>query len=404
MMDVSERIERDRVVDLLQSLVRIPSQFSEFELVEHADIIRFLTGELSSLGMDVAVVGSDPDYPCVVGRLPGSDGSPALAMIGHYNTVMAGDPALWSVDPFSAEIVDGNVYGRGACDQKNGIAAAISATRALVDAGIQLKGDLVHLWLPGEGAQQYVLPYLIDVQRDLIDVDWFLDTDGGPAIVQRSGGLIWIEIEVRGLGSHVGLARPGGVRPVNAISKMMKLLAAMEDVDSWMTYEPHPLFGPPERYSTAPIVEVGKISGGVKVNQVPEGCLAQVDIRMLPGQFPEQVLGELQELIDRLRMEDPELEVEVRPYSVYHVPKEIARDHLVARAIRRVAGPFLGQEPAMVGSIGGGRPELWSIGDVISFGCFGEGGNAHAIDEHASIEAMVTCARIYARLLVDLLG
>jgi succinyl-diaminopimelate desuccinylase len=402
-MDVSERIERDRVVELLQSLVRIPSQFSEFELVEHADIIRFLAEELGSLGMDVTVAGSDPDYPCVVGRLSGSEGNPALAMIGHYNTVMAGDPGLWSVDPFAAEIVDGNVYGRGSCDQKNGIAAAISATRTLVDSGIQRKGDLVHLWLPGEGAQQHVLPYLVDVRRDLIDVDWFLDTDSGPGIVQRSGGLIWMEIEVRGLGSHVGLSRPGGVRPVNAVSKMMKLLAAMENVDAWMSYEPHPLFGPPERYSTAPIVEVGKIGGGVKVNQVPERCIAHVDIRMLPGQYPDQILGELDALIDRLQQDDAELAVEVRPYSVYHVPHEIAEDHILVQAIRRVASPLLGHEPPMVGSIGGGRPELWSIGDVVSFGCFGEGGNAHAIDEHASIESMVTCAKIYARLLVDVL-
>jgi acetylornithine deacetylase/succinyl-diaminopimelate desuccinylase-like protein len=392
------------LVELLQTLVRIPSQFSESELTEHQEITRFLAEELASLGMEVAVVGLDPDYPCVVGRLKGSQRRPALAMIGHYNTVAAGNPALWSVDPFSAEVVDGNVYGRGACDQKNAMAAAIAATRAIVEAGTELQGDLVHLWLPGEGAQQNVLPYLVEDRRDLIDVDWFLDTDSGPAIVQQSGGLIWMEIEVQGLGSHVGLSRPGGVKPVNAISKMIKLLQAMERVDDWLSYEPHPLFGPPERYSTAPIVEVGRIQGGVKVNQVPERCLAEVDIRMLPGQNPDGVLAELQLLIARMKAEDPELEALVRPYAIYHAPHEVPEDHEVVRAIRRVATPLLGAEPSMVGSIGGGRPELWSIADVVSFGCFGVGGNAHAIDEFASIEGMVTCAMVYARLLVDLLG
>jgi acetylornithine deacetylase/succinyl-diaminopimelate desuccinylase len=184
---------------------------------------------------------------------------------------------------------------------------------------------------------------------------------------------------------------------------MMKLLSAMEQVDQWMSYEPHPLFGPPERYSTAPIVEVGKISGGVKVNQVPERCLAQVDIRMLPGQTPKDLLAELEALVNRLREEDPTLDVEVHPYTVCHVPYEVSDDHLVVQAIRRVATPLLGREPRMVGSIGGGRPELWSIGEVIPFGCFGEGGNAHAVDEYANIDGLVTFAKIYCRLLEVLL-
>ena len=78
----------------------------------------FLAEQLRGLGMEVHVIEPTPDYPTVVGRLKGSEGSPQLGFLAHYNTVTVGDRAKWTTDPFGAELRDGRIYGLGASDRK----------------------------------------------------------------------------------------------------------------------------------------------------------------------------------------------------------------------------------------------------------------------------------------------
>ena len=100
------------------------------------------------------------------------------------------------------------------------------ATQAILDAGVPLRGDLVHAYIPGEGAQDHVLPHVVDNQPELIKTDWYLDTDGGPEIIQIAAGHIWLKMTVEGKSAH-----PGGSQPwVNAAYKLAKVLIAIEDI------------------------------------------------------------------------------------------------------------------------------------------------------------------------------
>ena len=194
----SVSIDRQALVDLTQALVRIRSDYSEGKVANHDEIAAFLAKELRDLGMTVSVLEPTPHYPIVVGRLKGRTGRPVLGTMGHYNTVPPGDRARWTVDPLGAEIRDGRIYGLGANDQKGGIASLIVATRAIIRSGMQLDGDLVHLYLPGEGAQDHVLPIVVDRNRDLVKTDWYLDTDGGRDIMGVAAGHIWLETDREG--------------------------------------------------------------------------------------------------------------------------------------------------------------------------------------------------------------
>ena len=136
---VLARIDGKRVIELTRTLVHIPSDYSEGTLANHQEIARFLVGELKTLGMEVHVVEPTPGYPLVIGRLRGTGGGPVLGMMGHYNTVPVGDRARWTVDPFAAEMRDGRIYGRGAYDQKGGIAALLVATRAIIESRVALR-------------------------------------------------------------------------------------------------------------------------------------------------------------------------------------------------------------------------------------------------------------------------
>ena len=285
---VSERIRRDELVSLTQRLVSIRSDYDEGVLANHGEMAVFLADYLRELGMEVDVAEPTPGFPTVVGRLRGAGDGPTLGLLAHYNTVTVGDRSKWERDPFSGHVDGDRIYGLGASDQKAAIAATLVATRAVLEAGTRLTGTLVHLFIPGEGAQVHTLPFIVKEQPELLKADWYLDTEGGADIVQISGGWTWVKVRVTGVGGHTGGSRGDGKpgRPVNAIYKLARVLTAIEHIEEWMTYEKHPLFQNP-LYEGKPVVEAGKIEGGYKVNQVPDWAEAQIDIRLLPGQSPK---------------------------------------------------------------------------------------------------------------------
>ena len=404
---IKNYIKQAELVALCQKLVTIRSDYDEGVTANHKEMAAFLGGQLKTLGFTVNIEEPEPNYPTVIGRLRGTGGGPIMGLIAHYNTVAVGDRSKWTVDPFGALTKDGKIYGLGSSDQKMPMAASIIAVKAIVESGIKLKGDLVLLFIPGEGAQVHSLPYIMKNKPELLKADWYLDTEGGPDIVQIAGGWVWTKITVTGDAGHPGSRAAGGRRPTNAIYELAKVLTAVQNVDDWMKYEKHPMFARPE-YEGKPIAEVGKVEGGYKVNQVPDHAEAQVDIRLLPGQSPDGVLAEMRALFARLQKTDPILHATVEAMTTQWVPlkywKGLTDEDALVKAIREVAPPFTGKVPGWTGSIGGGRPDLWETGAKwVNFG-IGGGANAHAPDEYATIDGGMKRAELYTRLLLRVLA
>lgn len=395
-------IDGKGVVELTRTLVRIPSEYSEGTLANHTEIARFLAGELKTLGMEVHVIEPTPSYPIVIGRLRGAGGGPVLGMMGHYNTVPVGNRERWTVDPFAAEIRYGRIYGRGASDQKGGIAALLAATRAIVESRVALRGDLLHVYIPGEGAQDHVLPHVVEKTPELIRADWYLDTDGGPDIIQIAAGHVWLKLTATGRSAH-----PGGSTPwVNAAHKLAKVLVAMADLDAWMTYERHPLF---TSLGGKPRVEIGTLEAGKAVNQIPDRAVAQVDIRLNPKQTIDGVMAELDALLAQLKKQDSEIDITVERLPgtqvvPYHHWASITPDDRLVATIRAVSQARLGRTPGFIGSRGGGRPDLWRVGAKWVSWSANVGGNAHAPDEWVDIEAVRRSARVYAEIVMRMLA
>jgi len=150
---VTKFVNRERIRELTQKLVRINSEYEYPDVLNHKEIAAVLAAELKSIGMQVEVVGGDPNFPVVVGRLKGTSGKPSLGFATHYNTVMVGNRSKWTVDPFAAVYKDGKIYGRGSSNSKGGLAADIEAVRAVKESGVKLKGDLVIVSMPGREAR-----------------------------------------------------------------------------------------------------------------------------------------------------------------------------------------------------------------------------------------------------------
>ena len=149
-----DAIDRERIVADLRTLVRVPSVTGD-----EVAVATLAAEHLRDAGAQDVMVRSiaaghirdDPSFPgaemprqvlpFVLGRL-GRPRSPRLLLVGHLAVVPIGDAAAWSVDPWAAEIRDGRLYGRGACDMKGGFAAILGAVRALVRSRVSLDVEL----------------------------------------------------------------------------------------------------------------------------------------------------------------------------------------------------------------------------------------------------------------------
>jgi acetylornithine deacetylase/succinyl-diaminopimelate desuccinylase-like protein len=357
------------------------------------------------MGVDVHVAFPKEGFPLLIARWKGTSGAPVLAFVGHYNTVPLGDRGGWSVDPLGAEIREGRLFGRGAADMKGALAAVIEATRSSLESGTALKGDLLHIWFAGEGHHQIALDYIAGAGLNHARADWYVDVDGDESIAKLSGFVVRILITTSGLPGHTGFFRGDGRKPINAIRKMAKVLGRIDEIDRWMSYQLHPLFDNPRRYSPKPIVEIRRIAGGQNSYGVPADCTAELDFYLLLGQTPEGMLGELRGLLERIRSEDPELQpIEVTVTQVNRSrPWELNDNHPVVKAIHTASLPILGYVPEYRALDWGSRPQLWEVGEVVHFGIPGRA-NVHAPDEYVLVDGLVKGARIYSDLIRIVLG
>lgn len=236
-------------------------------------------------------------YGNIIGCIKGNRPGKKLLFDGHIDTVPVSDASKWSHDPFAAEIVDGKMYGRGTSDMKGAVSAFITAAKFFAEdvkkdfAGeIYIAGVVHEECFEGIAAREisaFVKPdYVIIGEASQLNVK----------IGQRGRG----EIVVETFGKPAHSANPE--KGMNAVYKMSKV------IDAIRTLEPtsHPVLG-------KGILELTDIKSapypGASV--VPEYCRATYDRRLLVNETKASVLAPIQELMDTLMKEDPELKVKV---------------------------------------------------------------------------------------------
>ena len=152
------------VVDLLRNLIRVDTSNPPGRETPAAIVVR---DYLSAAGLDAELVAKDPERANVVARLRGGDG-PTLAFLGHLDVVPA-RRERWSVDPFGAELRDGEVWGRGAVDMKCWVAASCAALASLARDGFEPAGDVVFIGSVDEeqGNAGVGMPWLVEARPDI---------------------------------------------------------------------------------------------------------------------------------------------------------------------------------------------------------------------------------------------
>jgi acetylornithine deacetylase/succinyl-diaminopimelate desuccinylase-like protein len=310
---------RDEVTALLQELLRANTVNPPGNEIRAATVLR----EYFALnGIQAELYAREPDRPNVVARIRGGDG-PSLAFLSHTDTVLA-DPNEWDRDPWSGDLVDGEVWGRGALDMKDQAAASAVAFASLAREGFEPAGDLLYISVADEevgGDDGYGLVWLAREHPDAVRCDYAVNEGGGERLV-LGGRPVYLcataekmsapfKVRVHGRSGHASM--PGIAD--NALVKAARYVEALG------AYEPPPQMIPEARgfleavLGEAPPLDEAlaraaelhpmlpalvepllsltlsptMIDASHQRNVIPALCEVTVDCRLLPEQLPADV-------------------------------------------------------------------------------------------------------------------
>jgi acetylornithine deacetylase/succinyl-diaminopimelate desuccinylase-like protein len=315
---------RDEVVELLQALIRVDTVNPPGNETAAAEVLR---DYLEPFGVECELYARVPERANLVARIPGRGDGPSLLLLSHTDTVLA-DASEWSVDPWSGELRDGCVWGRGALDMKDQVAASAVTIASLARDGFQPRGDLVFAATAdeemGEGVT-YGLEWLCSEHPDAVRCDYAVNEGAGDR-VKLGGKVLYLCSSAEKRSSPVVLRVHGrsghGSMPGIADNALVKAAGLIERLGS---FAPEPVLTPETEGFLAAFLdavpppdqalEVARSIDGVaaemvepllgttvaptmvaaseKRNVIPGRCDVTVDCRLLPGETEEEADGVL---------------------------------------------------------------------------------------------------------------
>lgn len=441
-----------QTVELLQTLIRnrcVNDGTAESgHEVRNADVLRQYLGDT---GLDVQQYEPTPGRGSLVARIEGTDpDAPSLCLMGHTDVVPVNESG-WTHDPFGGELIDGEVWGRGAVDMLNLTASMAVAFRHLARSGFRPRGDLIYFAVADEeSGSAHGMQWMADHERDAIWADYVLTENGGlhsgsseaPYVGINVGekGVAWRTLRIKGTPGH-------GSAPFKADNALMTAAAVMQRIGE---YRPSPRFHelwrtkvetlgvPPEvqrelldaeaidafldtlpagaashlhacTHTTFSCNTIG--TGGsdrLKHNVIPDSIDVGVDIRTLPGETADDVDAHLRaalgDLYDRVDVQ-----------IVMNDPASISRTDtpLWDALARSIAKPFPTARPTPQLVVGFTDSRVYRQMGAVSYGAglfspdldaadFGR--RFHGHDERIDVESLRLTTGLWLDVARDLLG
>ena len=411
--------KRDDLIQLTQDLIRIPTLNPPGE--NYGAICDFLNKRLQASGFETQLIrafdtpGDSERYPRwnIIARRDGTSLGDCVHFNSHTDVVEVG--AGWTFDPFGGEIADGNIYGRGACDMKGGLASSIIAAEAFIEqysdfsGAIEISGTAdeesggyggvaylaEHGHFSPENVQHVIIPE--PLQKDRI------------CLGHRGGW--WAEIETKGEIAHGSMPFLGDC----AVRHMGALIHEFED-------KLFPIMA--ARRTDMPVVPEGAKSSTMNINSihggqkeqsddftglpahcVPDSCRIVIDRRFLVEEPLDQVRGEVTDLLEGLRITRPDFEYELTELNSV-LPSMTDKTAPVVETVAQAIEDVMGKAPEYVASPGTyDQKHIDRIGKLKNCIAYGPGilEMAHKPDEYIGINDMLDSAKVMGASLETLL-
>ena len=405
----------DEAVAFTSEMIRIPTVNPPGDFYE--DCARLIGDRLGSLGFDVEYHAAEgrPEHTRthprinVIGTRRGHAARPLVHLNGHLDVVPAG--AGWTVKPFGGDVRDGKIWGRGSCDMKAGLAAAIFAAEAIRRAGIELNGTIEISGTVDEESGGFAgVAWLAEQHRiDRDRTDYVIIPE--PLYVDRicigHRGVYWFEVETTGRIAHGSMPFHG----VNAVEHMGLVLERLrrELQPKLSTRQTAmPVVPPAARHATLNIngITGGQPVGGIQTPCVADTCRAVFDRRFLIEEGFDATKTEIVALLDSLARDVPDFEYELRDLMVVH-PTCTPDGSPVVSALERALHRVLGRSGGLVASPGTyDQKHVVGIAGIPHCVAYGPGilDLAHQPDEYCDVADLITATKVIALALLELTG
>jgi succinyl-diaminopimelate desuccinylase len=394
--DVRARIAagREWLVEATRRLVEIPTENPPGRA--YTECVAALTEILDDAGLPAQVVDLEaPDGAPRAAVLSGAGNGPTLWFHGHYDVVPA-----QHAGQFSADIRGATLSGRGSADMKGGLAAMMLAARTVRDSGADLSGRVGLVVVPdeetgGRGGSAALARAGILGRGGI-----------GMLSPEPTGGVAWnacrgaisLRVTVLGRSAHVGLSHAG----VNAFTHMLDVAGALHGLAAEVGARRTDYAIAPAAARSSILLLGGQAESGANFNVVPERCSFTVDRRINPEEDLAEERDRMLGLIDRLRSQGHEIEVEMlQEEPAAGVPADTDVGRALAAAVHEAEGRELRFELC---------PGLLEIRFYAGLGvpayCYGPGrlDLAHGPDEAVELDALERCAEVYALTALDVLS
>ena len=403
--------QKDELIELCSQLIKIPSENPPGDSTE---ISQFITDYLAKYGLETDWHESNEKMFNLISSI-GKDEGKHLIYCGHTDVVPAGDLSKWDFDPFSGEIKNGWLLGRGASDMKAGLGGLIFVFALLKKLEIDLPGKLTLAIVPDEETGgEFGVPWLL--KNGIIHGDGCLIAEPSsplnPTIGQK--GSYWFELEVFGEPGHGSLSPLAGKNAITDAIAAIEKIRKLWDLKIELPKEVQPLIEVSKRYMREnekdrekfqPVLEritvnIGTIHGGTKSNVIPESCKVQVDCRLPFGITPDEVTIFLQKELDELG-----IRYKIHPFGFRsHANYTPANDPICKAIVNNIS---LVTEEEAYGVM------QWASSDARHFRDYHipvlQYGPAylpsiHGYNEKVQVEDIVRCAKVYITAVIDFLN
>lgn len=408
----------DSMFGILRQLVEIPS-ISGTDAENEA--IATVAHIFADHGLDVDhweipldEIMARPDFPGVevdrheawglvgrlTGRRSGSGDAPALMFNGHVDVVPPGDLRQWSADPFEARVAGGRLFGRGSCDMKAGLVAALWAAEGIRRSGVQLRGDVLVAAVLGE--EDGGLGTYSTLARGWTADACVIPEPTGLDLVPANAGALTFRLVVPGKAAHASRRSEG----VSSIEKFVPLFEALGHLEARRNRDPHPMAA---RWDIAYPLSIGTVHAGDWASSVPDVLIAEGRIGVAIDEPVEHTRDELEHAVRDACDADPWLRdhpATIEWWGGQFASGRLADDSDLLDRVRRAhAAVGGGEQAAWLAPFGSDLRLMTGIGGVptLQYGP-GDVALAHAADESVALDEVHTAARALAVLAVEMCG
>ena len=346
----------------------------------------------------------DATRPNLIGEVVGTGTGPVLMFNGHTDTKPAGDLSEWTIGPYDPVVEDGRLHGLGSTDMKGAVAAMVYAGAALIEAGAPHGTLKVVLSADEEAGSRFGARFLAGRAELAADAVLVGEPTGMQTpwvyLAVACRGIAAFLVKVRGTQMHSSLSDQ--VHSVNASVKLANVLSRMAS-------EFRPQYPINALVPVGPTVNLGvTLKGGVFFGVYPGQAEFGVDVRTVPGMTLAGLRADLDAFLEKLRREDPELDVTVEaPHDLEWLPPtSIDPAHPLVAAAQSAARDVLGRDVPLGTMPAFTDGAVWNLAGSACIPAFGPGTLlvAHQPNESVVVAEILEAARIYALTALRYLG